>query len=217
MKEKIVLVGGGGHCKVVIDAIINAGEYEIEGIVDPRLSTEDEILGVPVLGNDDILPELYKKGVKNAFISVGSIGDCTMRKELFGKVKDIGFNFPVIIHPRAVIGRGVDIDEGTFAAASATVNPGTKIGKNVILNTSSSIDHDCEIGDFVHVAPGVTLCGGVKVGSETHIGAGANVVQYKSIGKRCFVKAGTVVSKDVSDGETWISTTRKFEDGESPE
>ena len=203
MKEKIILIGGGGHCKVVIDAIRKGGIYDIAGIVDKDLKTGSVMLDIPVLGNDDELETEFKAGVKNAFISVGSIGDCGLRKKLYENALEKGFNFPKIIHPSAVIADDVEIGDGTFVAASVTVNTGAKIGKNVILNTQSSIDHDCKIGDFVHIAPGVKLSGGVKVGDESHIGISAAVVQNKTIGKRCFVKAKECVYKDLIDDEVW--------------
>lgn len=200
-KEDIVLVGGGGHCKVVIDAINNGGIYNIEGIVDSKLEVGKKVLGIPVIGNDDILPIIFENGVKNAFISVGSIGDCTLRKKLSDKLKGIGFDLPVVIHTKAVVAQDVRVGEGTFIAASATINPGTVIGHNAIINTSSSIDHDCHIADFVHVAPGVKICGGVIIGEDTHIGTGAIIVQELKIGKRCMVKAGHTVKKDLADDE----------------
>ncbi|MGB2631201.1 MAG: serine acetyltransferase, partial [Candidatus Omnitrophota bacterium] len=118
MKERIVLLGGGGHCKVVIDAIISGGKYDIVGIIDPNIRPGEEVLGVQVLGNEDMLQGLAEKGVKCAFISVGSVGDCSTRKKIYEKIKD-DFSIPSIIHPRAVIGREVKIGEGTFIAASA--------------------------------------------------------------------------------------------------
>ena len=198
--EKIVLIGGGGHCKVIIDAITKSGGYEITGIIDPKKKGE-EVSGIPVLGGEEVLEDLYKEGIKNAFIAVGSVGDCSARKNIYEKVKGIGFNLPAVIHPAAIIANEVEVGDGTFIAASATVNPGTTIGKNAIINTSSSIDHDCQIGDFVHIAPGVTLSGGVKIGDETHIGTGASVVQYITIGKGCMIDAGTRLSKDLADGQ----------------
>ena len=205
-KEKIVLVGGGGHCKVVIDAIRSFGKYEIAGIVDQRLKKGHRILGVPVLGDDNALPAIHKSKVRNAFITVGSVGDCGLRKELYIKVRKLKFNFPVIRHKDTVVPEDVkkNIGFGTFMAAGVVINPGTTIGDNVIINTSVSVDHDCEIGDFVHIAPGVTLSGGVKVGEETHIGTGTNVCQYASIGSRQKIRAGSLVYKD-RQGETQIS------------
>jgi len=201
MREKIVLIGGGGHCKVVIDAILAGGEYDIAGIIDRKLEAGTKVLGVSVLGDDALLKEAFEKGIKNAFVAVGSVGDCTARKAIYENIKKMGFNIPHIIHPKAVIACDVEFGEGAFVAASATINPGTKIGKMAIINTSSSVDHDCRIGDFVHIAPGVTLSGGVNVGDGTHIGTGASVVQCVSIGKGCMVKAGVRVSQDMGDVE----------------
>lgn len=204
--KKIVLVGGGGHCKVAIDAIRKADNFEIDGVVDARLKKGKKILEVPVIGNDDILPKRYSKGVKYAFIAIGSVGDCTLRKALYKKIIKLGFKIPCIIHPKAVVAADVKIGEGTFVAAGAVINPGTKIGRNTIINTSSSIDHDCQIGDFVHIAPGTTLSGGVKVGDETHIGTGANIIQYLTIGKKCVVGAGTTVRHNIKAETRFLGT-----------
>lgn len=202
MKKKIVLVGGGGHCKVVIDAIRKSGKFNIYGIIDPNLAKGKLVLGVKVMGNDDMLKVLFKKGIINAFVSVGSIGNCEIRKRIYSNLKKNKFQLPVIIHPKSILADGIELGEGAFVAAGAVINPGAKIGKNAIINTSSSVDHDCVIGDFVHIAPGVTLSGGVIVGDETHIGAGANVIQCLKIGKRCVVGAGTTVRHDMEDGQS---------------
>jgi len=201
MKKKIVLIGAGGHCKVIIDAIRLKKEFSIYGVTDFKFPEKTEVLGVPVLGRDDMLLEIFKKGIKYAFISVGSIGDCSIRKRIDGQLRKIGFKLPVIIHPKTVVAKDVEIEEGAFVAAGAVINPGTRIGRNAIINTSSSIDHDCEIGDFVHIAPGVTLSGAVKVGSESHIGTGANVIQCIKIGKSAKIRAGALVADDVADGK----------------
>jgi len=194
--EKIVLIGGGGHCKVVMDAIMAAGAYEIAGVVDPRLEVGSDVLGVPVVGDDSALAELMERGVKKAAIGVGSVGDPSLRKEIYARVRMMGFEFPSIVHPKAVVARDVEIGEGAFLAASATVNPGTRIGVSAIINTSSSIDHDCSIGDFAHIAPGAVLSGGVEVGDETHIGTGAKVSHYVKIPGKTKIKAGSLVYTD---------------------
>jgi len=200
MKERLIIIGGGGHAKVIIDAVLAGDKYEVHGIIDQNLKIGTKVLGVPVLGTDEILPKLYEQGIKKAFIGVGSIGDCSARKAIYKKLKSIGFELPVIVHPKAVIARDVELEEGTFVAASATINPGTKIGKNVIINTSSSIDHDCSIGDFVHIAPGAVLCGTVTIGEGTHVGIGSNIVQSVNIGKNCFITAKALVTSNLSDG-----------------
>ncbi|MFA5338275.1 MAG: acetyltransferase [Candidatus Omnitrophota bacterium] len=203
MKKQIVLVGGGGHCKVIIDAIKLKNKFSIYGITDFKLAKKTKILGVPVLGKDDMLLEIFKKGIKYAFISVGSVGDCSIRKRIDKELVKIGFKLPAIIHPRAIAAKDAEIGEGTFVAAGVVINPGTRIGRNAIINTSASIDHDCEIGDFAHIAPGVTLSGGVKIGSETHIGVGANIIQYVKIGSGCMVKAGALLTDNLGDRQIW--------------
>ncbi|NQT32341.1 MAG: acetyltransferase [Candidatus Omnitrophica bacterium] len=199
-KERIILIGGGGHCKVVIDAVRLSGEYEIEGIIDPGLEPGSDVMGVPVLGGDEILAEVYNKGVKNAFIAVGSVGDCTIRKAIHKKIKGVGFNVPVIRHPETVVANDVELGEGSFVAASVTINTGTKIGENVIINTSSSIDHDCQIGDFAHISPGTILSGEVRIGDSSHIGAKSVVNQVISIGEECIIGSGSVVTRDIPSG-----------------
>jgi len=198
MKKKLIIIGGGGHAKVVIDACLAGGEYDLHGIIDQKLEVGTKVLGVPVLGTDNILSKIFAGGVKNAFIGVGSIGNCEARRTIYENLKNIGFNLPVIIHPKAVVAQDVTFGEGTFVAASATINPGTEIGKNVIINTSSSVDHDCRIGDFVHIAPGAVLCGTVTVGGETHVGTGVSITQSVVIGKGCFIPAGKLVKTDLS-------------------
>lgn len=200
MKKKIVLVGGGGHCKVVIDAIRNSKKFSIYGIVDPNLPKGKVICGVKVIGTDDILQKLFKKGIRDAFISVGSIGNCEIRKRIHIKLMNLGFQLLVIVHPKAVVANGVKLGKGTFVAAGVVINPGVRIEENAIINTSSSIDHDCIIGNFVHIAPGATLSGGVKVGDESHIGVGANIVQNIRIGEKCLLRAGVTLLEDIKDG-----------------
>lgn len=194
--EKIVLVGGGGHCKVVIDVIIKSKKFEIFGIVDPKPKSSG-IPGLKFIGDDSTLIDIFQSGCKNAFITVGSIGEPSVRIKLAQILTSIGFNLPIIIHPSAVIAKGVNIEVGVFIGAAVVIGPDTNIGKNAIINTKVSIDHDCKIGDFVHLAPGVTLCGGVEVGAKSHIGSGASIIEYKKIGAETLIGAGSVVTSDI--------------------
>lgn len=200
LKKKIILLGAGGHCRVIIDAIKNSKEYEIYGILDPKFSEDVSVSGVKIVGKDELLFKLFKEGVKTAFICVGSTLNCEPRKRIYAQLKNIGFQLPVLVHPKAIVAYDVRIEEGTFVAPGAVIGPNVKIGKNAIINTSSSVNHDCIIGDFVHIAPGATLCGGVKVGDETFIGAGANIIQFLNIGKKCVIGAGATVRRDVRKG-----------------
>jgi UDP-perosamine 4-acetyltransferase len=210
--KKLVLVGGGGHAKVIIDALRGSKKFTVIGLVDIAMAKGDDLLGVKVLGSDDELPLLFKEGVRHAFIGVGSIGDCATRKKIDINLRRIGFEIPVIVHPKAIIASDAVLGDGTFVAAAAVINPGVRTGRNVIINTSSSVDHDCILGDFVHIAPGVTLSGGVKVGDDTHVGTGAKIIQCLNIGKRCMIGAGATVRHDMADNtKSYIQSAEAYE------
>jgi len=199
-KNKIVLVGGGGHCKVLIDAIQKQGLFEIAGITDKN-NAGGKVLGIEVIGSDEMLKQMPGSGCKNAFVAV-ALGNVTLRRDLYKLLKSLGFELPVIVHPSAVVAQEVKIGEGTFIAAGVVVGPGTTIGANVILNTGARLDHDCAVGDFVHIAPGAVLSGGVCVGDGAHVGAGAVVIGYKKIGSNTVIGAGSVVLEDIPEGVT---------------
>lgn len=193
MTEKIVLIGGGGHCKSVIDSILACGKYEIEGIVDVPSSKGKVVSSITVMGNDNDLEDIFKAGVKYAFITNGSIGNCSIRLKLYNLAKKIGYVFPTIIDPSAIIAKNVVIGEGTFIGKKAIINSCSQIGDMAIVNTGSIIEHDCIIGGFAHIAPGATLSGGVTVGNYTHIGTGCVVIQGINIGSETIIGAGSLV------------------------
>lgn len=197
MNNKLLLIGGGGHCHSIIDSVLSMHEYDDVGIVDYK---EDGYQNIPVIGTDDDLPLLIKQGWKYAFISVGSVGDTNLRKHLYQLIKRIGFKVPSIIDPSAVVARGTAVGEGSFIGKNAVINAGAAVGKCAIINTGAVIEHDCNIGDFVHISPGAILCGHVNIGSDTHIGAGTVVRQQINIGSKVLVGAGSVVVKDIQDG-----------------
>ncbi|MFH1791015.1 MAG: acetyltransferase [Candidatus Omnitrophota bacterium] len=197
--KRIVIVGGGGHAKVVIDAARKQGGFRIAGVADPSLKKGSSIMGAPALGGDSVLPAVLARGVKYAFVGVGSVGDTGPRKKIYNALKRIGFNIPVIVHPASVIADDVELGDGTFVAAGAVINPGTRTGKNVIINTCASVDHDCALGDFAHIAPNAVLSGGVRIGEDTHVGVGATVIQNIAVGKRCLIKAGAVLTDSIGD------------------
>jgi UDP-hydrolysing UDP-N-acetyl-D-glucosamine 2-epimerase len=198
-KERIVLVGGGGHCKVVVEAIQKGDFFSIAGVVDKN-SRSGSQAGNKVLGDDSCLEEVFSSGCKNAFITVGSVGNPAIRMKLAKKLEKIGFNIPVIAHPSAVIAKSAKTMDGVFIGPRAVVGPGSVLGKHAIVNTRASVDHDCRVGDFAHIAPGAILSGGVKIGNNAHIGTGASVIQYKKIGNNAMIGAGSVVVKNIPEG-----------------
>ena len=197
--EKIILVGGGGHCKVVSSIILENKNYEIVGISDLEIKKGKVINGIKINYTDNQLEKIFESGVKNAIVTIGSIGNPKLRIELFEKLKDIGYTLPIIISKYSIIAKGVFVDEGTVIMPGSIINTGVKIGKNCIINTGSIIDHECEIKNNVHIAPGVTLSGNVKVGNSSHIGTGSSIIQDISIGEYSIIGAGSVVVTDIPD------------------
>lgn len=197
--KKIVIIGGGGHAKVIIDLINVCGSYEIAGIVDAQLDIGVFVSGVAVLGDDRILSELYEDGLRNACIAVGSVKDNSKRRALYEKVKNAGFLAPVLIHPSAVISGKSHVREGAQIMAGAIVQTDSSIGENTIVNTGAIVEHDCIIGDHVHICPGAVISGGCKIGEGSFVGAGATVMQGIKIGSNSIVSAGAVAINDVPD------------------
>lgn len=196
--KRIVVIGGGGHAKVLISTLKEL-QHEIIGILeknDERVG--DSILGVRIIGTDKTLGDFLPDDVM-LVNGVGSIADTLKRTEIYHRFKKMRFSFMQVIHPKAFIASDVDIGEGAQIMAGAMVQSGTKIGKNTIINTGAIIEHDCLIEDHVHIAPGTVLSGGVKVGSETHVGVSVTIIQGLKIGLNCLIGAGSLVVKDIPD------------------
>ncbi len=196
--RKLLLIGGGGHCKSVLDSVLSLGIYSDIGIVDKEQVT---LLGVSVVGSDQDLASLFQKGWTDAFVTVGSIGNTATRRKLFDMVKQIGFHVPSIVDKTAAIARGTQIDEGCFVGKKAVINTGASLGKCAIVNTGAIVEHDCIVGDFSHISSGAILCGQIRIGNDTHVGAGAVVRQQISIGNNVLIGAGSVVVKSIPDGK----------------
>lgn len=199
MNKKIVLIGGGGHCKSVIDTITNNGEYEIIGITDTENRMGDLVCGISIIGTDDMLQELFDTGINNAFITLGSIGSTDLREKLYDKAKKIGFTFPSIVDKSAVLSKTCEVGEGSFIGKGVILNVAVKIGRNCIINTGSIIEHDCVINDYVHIAPGCVLSGHVVIGRSSHIGTNTTIIQELTIGNHVLVGAGSVVVRSLKD------------------
>ncbi len=200
MTLPIIVLGSGGHAKVVLD-VVRLMKKEVIGITTRELNMADRTwLGYRVLGDDNALTR-YSPSAIRLVNAVGSVQTMEARKMLYEKFKALGFSFEQVIHPMAIVALDTVLGEGVHAMAGAVIQPGSRIGDNSIINTRASVDHDCDIGRHVHIAPGCTLSGNVTVGDETHIGTGAIVLQGARIGRRCLVAAGAVVRSAVDDGD----------------
>lgn len=194
-KTKVVVIGGGGHAKVVISILKKLKSFDIIGYTDNI--NKGELLKIPYLGTDEILAEMIKQGVNNAVIGVGQIKSAAIRIAIVEKLAGLGFIFPSIISPDSTINEDVFIDEGTVIMDGAVINTGTQVGKFAIINTKTSIDHDCKIGNFTHLAPGVTLSGGVYIGNKVLIGIGTSIKEGIQIVENCLIGGGSLVIKDL--------------------
>lgn len=197
--KSIVVWGGGGHGHVVIDLLRSIGGWQIAGIVDNRNPKGSTIMGLPVLGDADVLPELRSRGVADLVVA---IGDCSARARMIAQAQSLGFQIPTLIHPSCILSPSAGVGAGCVLCAGAIVGAQTRIGAGSILNTRCVVDHDCDIGECSHVAPGAMLCGFISVGRESWIGAGAIVRDHLAIGCNVLIGLGAVVVKPVPDGET---------------
>lgn len=197
--EEIILLGGGGHCESVIDTIKGSSLFHIIGILDRPEKVGDVIAGVPVIGVDSNLQSWKEKGVKNAFITIGSIGDTNLRQKLYQNAKDEGFYFPTIIDKTAIISKRTKIKEGTFIGKGAIINTSVKIGEQTIINSGAIVEHDSTIGNYCHIAPGTTLSGNVTIGNFTHIGTNTTIIQGIEIGEGTMIGAGSVVISNIGN------------------
>lgn len=196
MKDKIVVIGGGGWGRVIINALKKLNIYEILGYTD--LVDKGTLFGIRYLGNDDILKDIIKKYTNcNAVLGVGNIIISKTRIELFEKIKKIGFIFPVIISPNAIINEGVEIDEGTVVLDGAVLCTCAKIGKCAIVSSNVILEHDSSSGDFVNFCAGAILSGGAAIGDNSLLGVSAIIVGFKKVGRDCFIGPGSVVIKDL--------------------
>lgn len=200
MKD-IILIGGGSHCKSVIDSLNFMNEWNIIGILDIEEKVGNSVNGIKIIGTDNDLKFYKDQGIEYAFITIGGVGDNTIRRKLFNKVKDVGFSLPILIDPTAIISSNVNIEEGTFIGKGVIVNTDTRIGKNCIINTGVIIEHDGNIHSHIHIAPGTTLSGSVTIDEGSHIGTNSTIIQDVKIGKNTLIGAGSVVVKDIGDNK----------------
>lgn len=194
MKEKVVLIGAGGHAKVIIDILNQNGNYEIIGCLDKSYREKGKILGCDVIGDDSMIPKLYSRGIKKAFVA---LGDNKLRHRISKNLISRGFSLVNAISEKSYIARSVRLGSGIAVMAGAVINPDTIIGDNVIINTNVSIDHDCNIGESCHIAPGANLSGNVSIGVGTFLGTGCKVRDKINIGEWSVVGVGSAVVGDI--------------------
>ena len=196
MKEKIILIGGGGHCKACIDVIEQAGIFRISGIVDVPEKLHQKILDYEIIATDNDLPRLINE-YKYFLITLGHIKSPKKRIKIFRTLKKLKASLPTIISPLAYVSRHAGIEEGTIVMHNVLVNAGAKIGKNCILNTNALIEHDAIIADHCHISTGAIINGGARIGTGTFFGSNAVCKEYIEIGESAVIGCGAIIVKNI--------------------
>ena len=194
--KNLILIGGGGHCKSVMDAAESAG-YSIFGVLDVAENVGKEVLSTKIIGTDENIPAYVDKA--EFVITVGFIKNPAVRIKLYNKVKEAGGKFATIIASTAYVSKYAEIGEGTVVLHQAFVNAGAKVGKNVILNTATNIEHDAVIGNHCHISTGTMVNGECKVGERCFIGSQSVLANCISVGDDIIVGAGSFVRKTISE------------------
>lgn len=192
MKQNIVLIGGGGHCRSVIDVIEQEGRFEIVGVIDTLDNVGKFVSGYPIVGDDSVLPQLLED-TKHALITIGQVRSPESRMRLFSLLKSLGFSLPVVVSPRAYVAKTAQIGEGTVVMHDALINACSVVGDNCIVNSKALIEHDAIIGDHCHVSTGAIVNGGAEIKLGTFYGSNAVSKQGAVIDEYAFIKAGSVV------------------------
>lgn len=195
MKRPLILIGGGGHCKSVIEVAESAG-YEIKGILDMPDEVGKEVLpGHKVIGTDDEIPQYVEEC--DFIITVGFIKNPALRIKLYNKVKAAGGRLATIIASTAHVSKYAELGEGTVIMHHAFVNAGAKIGDNCIINTFVNIEHDAEVGNQCHISTGTMVNGECKIGENCFIGSQSVCANCIEIASDIIVGAGSVVRKSI--------------------
>jgi sugar O-acyltransferase (sialic acid O-acetyltransferase NeuD family) len=189
MKE-ILLIGGGGHCRSVIDVIEQENKFKIAGIIEKFAGESQPVLGYELIGTDDDLATL-KQRYDYAIITIGQLGSSALRVKLFNKLKTLGFQLPVIISPLAYVSPHAYIEEGSVVMHHALVNAQAHIKANCIINSKALLEHDVIVEEHCHISTNATLNGGVHVRAHTFVGSGVTTKQGAIL--KGFIKAGSIV------------------------
>jgi sugar O-acyltransferase (sialic acid O-acetyltransferase NeuD family) len=195
-KKKIILIGGGGHCKSCIEVVHSTGQYEIAGIIDKKEKVGQKVLGYDIIGSDDDLLELRKE-YSHALITIGQIKSPRLRESVFKKLKSLDYNLDPIIASTAYVSPSASIGEGTIVMHQVMVNTKTTIGDNCILNTKALIEHDVEVASHCHISTASVINGDCKIGEGCFIGSNATLSNNIQVCKETIISMGAIVRKNI--------------------
>lgn len=202
IKEDIVLIGGGGHCRACIDVLEMEGKYKVAGLVDLKEKKGTRVLGYEIFACDEDLPDLIKT-YKSFLVTIGQIKSEAERAGLFELLKGLGASLPVVVSPLAYVSKYSAIAEGTIVMHRAFVNAAVRIGENCIINTGAIIEHEVVIEDNCHIATGSVVNGGSFVGEGTFVGSNCVINNNLSLAKKTILGSGAVVTKSIESRGTY--------------
>ena len=208
MKD-ILIIGGGGHAKVIASVLKKHSEWNPIGYTD--VNDLGPLLGLPYLGTDQMISTLRKEhNLQFGAIGIGQLKNFDIRKNIIQSIENYGLTLPPILSENAIINENANIGPGTVIMDGVVVQPEVRIGKYSIVNTGATIDHDCEIGDFVHIAPGVNISGNVVIGNCVLVGVGACIIQGVKIVSEVIIGAGAVVTGNIGELGTYVGVPARI-------
>ncbi len=208
IKNKLILIGGGGHCKSCIDVIEQENKYEIIGILDKEESIGTTVLGYKVIGTDAKIAELNNKEC-SFLITIGQIKSPALRETLYLKLENLNAEIATIVSPSAYVSKHAEIRKGNIIMNGSIINAGVKIYENNILNTGCLIEHDVQIGNHCHISTMSVLNGGCKIGNKVFIGSNVTISNQVQICNNVIVGAGTVILKNIDRPGIYVGNPGK--------
>jgi len=198
--SKVIIYGGGGLSKMIIESVRVLGCYQIVGIIDDNLKKGTDVIGSPVLGGAEVLPELYQSGVRLAVNSVGGIGNYKVRLNVFQQLAEAGFVCPAIVHPTAHVDPSARLEAGVLVLAQSYVSGNAHVGMGSLINNSVVVSHDCVLGICTNLSPGAMTAGDVIIEDFAQIGMNATINIGVRVGRECLIGNGATIKKDVPAG-----------------
>ncbi|MDB9983198.1 acetyltransferase [Candidatus Pelagibacter sp.] len=196
MKNKLLIIGAGGHARSCLEVLILSNKYEILGFID---NEKKKLMDYKFLGSDRDIHK-FKNVCDNILLCLGGIKDIKLKWLIFQRAKKLKFKFPKIISPLSFISKSSNIGEGTIIMNQCFINANVKIGKNSIINNKALLEHDVMVGNNTTISPGAIINGGVKIGNNVFIGSGSIIKENVIIKSNSIIGMGTTVLKDVNGG-----------------
>jgi len=194
---RVIIYGGGGLSKMIIETVRATGAYQIVGVIDDGLPQGSDVIGAPVLGNEDVLPDLFKNGVRMAVNSVGGIGNYKVRLAVFERLAEAGFVCPAIVHPTAYIDHSAKLEAGVLVLAQSYVSGNAVVGMGSLINNTVVVSHDNILGVCTNLSPGAKLAGDVILEDFVQVGMNVTINIGVRIGKETLIGNGATIKKDV--------------------